>query len=140
MSTASVETHPLISIRQDATVQEAAQLMADCSIGAVGVLGADKRFVGIVTERDLAWFVAQARDAAGTSVAEIVNDFPVVVDGPIGDQRALERMRSAHVRHLVVRENGDFRILSIRDFLGSTHIWNTEDGLVRHLHASPKVR
>ena len=115
--TATVQTHPLISIRSDATVQEAARLMADCSIGALGVLGSDKRFAGIVTERDLAWFVAQAMDASATLVTDIVNDFPVVVDGPIGEQVALERMQRARIRHLIVRVGDDFRIVSMRDYL-----------------------
>lgn len=115
--TASVHTHPLISIRASATVQEAARLMADASIGAVGVLDPERRFVGIITERDLSWFVAQANDAAETRVGEIVNDFPVVIDGPLRDEEALERMRTARVRHLIVREADDFRIVSMRDYL-----------------------
>jgi signal-transduction protein with cAMP-binding, CBS, and nucleotidyltransferase domain len=114
-----VQTHPLISLRDGATVQEAAQLMADCSIGAVGILDRHRRFVGIVTERDLSWFVAQARDATTTNVGEIVNDFPVIVDGPIDDAYALERMASARVRHLLVRESDDLRIVSMRDYMSA---------------------
>ncbi|MGI8774501.1 MAG: CBS domain-containing protein [Actinomycetota bacterium] len=113
---ATVQTHPLISIHSEATVQEAARLMADCSMGAVGVVGANKEFAGIVTERDLSWFVAQAKDAAAIKVAEIVNDFPVVVEGPIEDADALERMRTARIRHLIVREGDEFRIVSLRDY------------------------
>lgn len=113
----TVQTHPLISIRSCATVQEAAQLMADCSIGALGVLGPDHRFAGIVTERDLSWFVAQARDAGETKVEAITNDFPVVVEGPLDADEALDRMRKARVRHLIVHEGTDFRIISMRDFV-----------------------
>jgi CBS domain-containing protein len=116
MST-TIQTHPLISMRPSATIQEAAQLMNDCSIGCVGVLDADKRFVGIVTERDLTAFVSRGKDPASSLVSDIVNDFPVVVDGPVSDEAALERMRSAHIRHLIVRNDGDLRIVSMRDFL-----------------------
>lgn len=116
--TTTVQTRPLISIRGSATVQEAARLMVDVSIGAVGVLDPARRFAGIITERDLSWFVALAKDPAETTVWEIINDFPVVVDGPIADEDALERMRTAHVRHLIVREADDFRIVSMRDYLG----------------------
>lgn len=112
-----IDTHPLISIRNDATVQEAASLMADCSIGAIGVLDSDKRFSGLLTERDLAWFVARALDPAMVRVGEVANDFPVVVDGPISESEALERMRNARIRHLIVREGQDFRIVSMRDFV-----------------------
>jgi CBS domain-containing protein len=113
----TVRTHPLISIRPGATVQETARLMADCSIGAIGVLDKQRRFVGIVTEQDLSWFVAQGKDPAETTIEEIANDFPVVVDGPIDDSAALERMRRARVRHLIVHEAGDFRIVSMRDYV-----------------------
>ena len=112
-----VDTHPLISIRSSATVQDAARLMADCSIGAVGVTGPDGTFAGIVTERDLGWFVAQAKDPADTSVGAITNDFPIVVEGPVEDDVAVERMRRAHVRHLIVKQGTDLRIVSMRDLL-----------------------
>lgn len=112
-----VHTHPLISIRGSATVQEAARLMTDCSMGAVGVLDDARRFVGILTERDLAWFVAQGSDADETHVREVANDFPVVVDGPIDDASALRRMTEARVRHLIVREEEEYRIVSIRDYI-----------------------
>ena len=137
MSTA-VHTHPLISIRADASVQEAARLMADCSIGALGVLDAEKRFEGIITERDLTWFVAQGRDPEETSVHHIVNDFPVVVDGPISDAAAVERMRTARVRHLIVREGDDYRILSIRDFL-STAFGGPAEPSVGEIMTAPAV-
>lgn len=113
----TVQTHPLISIRSDASVQEAARLMSDCSIGAVGVLDDKRHFKGIVTERDLSWFVARAKDPIDTTVGEITNDFPVIVEGPIDDETALERMRKARIRHLIVHEGGEFRIVSIRDYL-----------------------
>jgi signal-transduction protein with cAMP-binding, CBS, and nucleotidyltransferase domain len=111
-----VLTHLLISIRADATVQDAANLMVDCSIGALGVFNAEKEFAGIITERDLSWFVAQAKDPEGTRVSAIVNDFPVVVEGPIDDADAIDQMKTSRVRHLIVREGKDYRILSMRDF------------------------
>jgi CBS domain-containing protein len=84
-------------------------------MGALGVTDAHGRFAGIVTERDLTWFVAQGRDATGTSVGSVVNDFPVVVEAPITSSAALERMRTARVRHLILREEGAHRIVSMRD-------------------------
>lgn len=135
---ARVQTHPLISIRSEATVQDAARLMADCSIGALGVLDPDKRFIGIVTERDLSWFVAQAKDSQETTVGEIANDFPVVVEGPIDDAKAIERMRSARVRHLIVRGGDDYRIVSMRDYLSA--LAADDDGLTaRAVMTAPAV-
>jgi CBS domain-containing protein len=39
------------------------------------------------------------------------------VDGPIDDADAVERMRTARIRHLIVREGADFHIVSMRDYL-----------------------
>ena len=115
--TATVQTHPLISIRPEATVQEAAQLMNDFSIAALGLLNAEKRFFGILTERDITAFVSQGKDSTTSLVGDIANDFPVVVQGPLSVVDAIDRMRSAHIRHLIVQEDGECRIVSMRDFL-----------------------
>jgi CBS domain-containing protein len=135
----SVHSYPLISIRSDATVQEAARLMSDCSIGAVGVLGEKREFIGIITERDLSWFVAQGKDGHETRVRDIANDFPVVVDGPIDETSALERMKSARIRHLIVHENGDFRIVSIRDFLFTPSSPRTRELKARDVMTAPAI-
>ncbi|HET7482741.1 MAG TPA: CBS domain-containing protein [Actinomycetota bacterium] len=108
-------TKPMISIRDDASVCEAARLMTDSGIGAVGVLDRQKRFAGIFTERDLTQLVAVGTDLETTRMSEVVNDFPVVIEGPVSGDVAAERMRRARVRHLVVREYGDYRIVSLRD-------------------------
>lgn len=81
--TATVQTRPLISIRPEATVQEAAQMMNDFSIAALGLLDAEKRFFGVLTERDITAFVSQGKDPTTSLVGDIANDFPVVVQGPL---------------------------------------------------------
>lgn len=113
----TVQTHPLISIRSNATVQEAARLMADCSIAAVGALDKDRKFAGIVTERDLSWFEAQGRNSLETTVGDVTNDFPVVVEGPIDDSAALERMRRARVP--VVDDERLIGVVTRGDVLGA---------------------
>lgn len=114
-----IETHHLISVRSSATVDEAARLMDDCGLGALGVLDADKKFAGIFTERDLTHLVATAKNPQEIRMAEVLNDFPVVVDGPITFAEAAEQMENSHVRHLVVLEDGDHRIISMRDLIGA---------------------
>lgn len=113
----TVETHPLICMRDTETVSEAARLMADCSMGAIGVLDDHLRFTGILTERDITWFVAQGKVASETLLSEVVNDLPVIVDAPVTDLEARERMASAHIRHLIVRDGEDYRIISMRDLV-----------------------
>ncbi|MGH2808676.1 MAG: CBS domain-containing protein [Actinomycetota bacterium] len=110
-----ITTHPLISMRGDASVAEAARLMADSSVGALGVLDKCKRFAGIFTERDLTELVSQRKDLDELTVGAAANDLPLVVDGPLTEDEAKERMARARVRHLIVRENGDMRMFSMRD-------------------------
>ena len=105
----------LMRIRASATLEDAARLMCDMSMGALGVDDANHRFVGLVTERDLLWAMAQGKDPGQTSVSDVVNDFPIVVHGPISSAKAAERMISAHVRHLLVREDDRLGIVSLRD-------------------------
>lgn len=104
MDAATLESHPLISMRDSETVSEAARLMADCGMSAIGVLDYHRNFTGILTERDTTWLVAQGKVASEVLLKEAVNDFPVIVDAPISEIEALERMASAHIRHLIVRE------------------------------------
>ncbi len=114
---AALETHPLISMSDSETVGEAARLMADCGMSAIGVLDARKRFSGILTERDITWLVAQGKVASEILLREVVNDFPVIVDAPISASQALRRMDRAHIRHLIVRDGQDYRIISMRDLV-----------------------
>lgn len=113
----AIETHPLISVHGSALVADAAQVMSDCSMGAVGVLDQDKNLMGIFTERDLAGVVGQHLDPFELKLSEVVNDSPAIVEGPISDVDALDRMRQAHIRHLLVKEGGEIRIVSMRDLL-----------------------
>lgn len=110
-------TFPLIRIRGSATVREAAQLISDLSIGALGVDGPDHVFIGLFTERDLAWTIAQGMNPADTLVEEVVNDLPVVVDGPVTIEQAARKMTDAHVRHLLVKVDDDLRIVSMRNLI-----------------------
>lgn len=115
MNAQAMTIRSLIRIRGSATLEDAARLMCDMSMGALGVDDADHHFVGLVTERDLLWAMAQGKDSGQTTVGDIVNDFPIVVDGPISSEKAAERMMSAHVRHLLVRDGDRLGIVSLRD-------------------------
>jgi CBS domain-containing protein len=117
MNDAPVDTRSLYTVSATDSLADAARAMCDRSMGALGITWPDGRLAGIVTERDVTWLVAQGRDPAHTVLADVMNDFPVVVDGPIGRLEAAARMRAAHVRHLLVSEGDDVRIVSMRDLL-----------------------
>jgi CBS domain-containing protein len=56
----------IVTIEPAATLAEAAKLLAEKRIGAALVLGADRRLVGIISERD----IVQALAARGAAVLE----------------------------------------------------------------------
>jgi CBS domain-containing protein len=130
MTTRDAPTQPFIRMDESASLQSAANLMCDMSMGAIGVDDPSGEFVGLVTERDILWTVAQGRDPSMTTLRDILNDFPIIVDGPLTTDAAARKMRQGHVRHLIVRQDGELRIVSMRDllvdFLESTPIEDAE--------------
>jgi predicted transcriptional regulator len=110
-------TFPLIRIRGSASVRESAQLMSDLSIGALGIDSDDHVFMGLFTERDLAWTIARGKDPLTTRIEEVVNDLPIIVEGPLTIEQAARKMTDAHVRHLLVRQDDDLRIVSMRNLI-----------------------
>lgn len=110
-----MESRLLFTVDGTTSVAEAARTMCDRSIGALGVRGGAGELAGLLTERDVTWIAAQGFDLSTTRVSEVLNDFPIVLDGPISPATAASRMRDAHVRHLLLREDGELRIVSLRD-------------------------
>jgi CBS domain-containing protein len=111
-----VEGHDLIGIARSAFVDDAARLMSEKGIGALGVYTTDKaRLVGIITERDVTRCVAQGLDPSETHVSVVMSAHPVGVVGHVTRAEAEKIMRAGHVRHLIVREDGKYEIISLRD-------------------------
>jgi CBS domain-containing protein len=109
-----------ITVERRATVTDAARLMADRHIGAVPVVD-EGRLVGIFSERDvLTRIVAAQRDPEATLVGEVMSTGLVVADASDSYEVCLSRMTQAHVRHLIVLENGGlYGIASLRDVLAA---------------------
>lgn len=110
-----MESRLLFTVDETTTIADAARTMCDRSIGALGVRDSAGELAGLLTERDLTWIAAQGFDLSTTPVSEVLNDFPIVLDGPISPATAASRMRDAHVRHLLLQEGGELRIVSLRD-------------------------
>jgi len=92
--------------------------MAARKIGALPVLDGD-RLAGIVTERDiLVRVVAADLDPVATPVAQIMSAPLLVADIGESCEACMERMQRAHVRHLIVLDQGRLAgILSLRDLM-----------------------
>jgi CBS domain-containing protein len=102
------------------TIRIAAQRMASRAVGALVVLDAHRKPVGILTDRDVAVRVAaEGRDVHLVTVGEVMTRSPrtIVESEPIED--ALERMRTHAVRRLpVVSGRGELvGIVALDDIL-----------------------
>jgi len=109
---------PPITIGRDATVEEAAALMAERSVGSLAIVDEGGRPVGIITERDVV--KAVARRALGARVVEIGTTSNLLTASPDDDEyEVLKKMRERRVRHLLVvdKEGRLVGVLSIRDLL-----------------------
>jgi len=66
-----------VTLPPEATVKDACQRMQDRRIGAVLILEADRRLVGIFTGRDAVHRVlAEGKNAARTTLAEVMTPVP----------------------------------------------------------------
>jgi CBS domain-containing protein len=101
---------------REATVLEAAKMMADRRVGGV-VVTKGGRIEGIFTERDLVCrVVAQGRDPATTQLASVMTKNPETLSPGDAPESALERMRAGDFRHLPVVDGGRvIGVVSIRD-------------------------
>ncbi len=95
-------TRPVISVQEDATVEDAVRTMVRHQIGAVIVLRGDE-MAGIFSERDvLDKIVLARRDPATTPVFAVMTSPVVATDGNAGDAEAAETMTEHHIRHLPI--------------------------------------
>ena len=111
----------VITINPTTDVIAAVKLMAERGIGAVVVLGADHRIVGILSERDIVQSLAEHGLAVLSEPVSQVMTSEVKTcseDDNIGDLMA--RMTTGRFRHLpVVRQGKLIGIVSIGDVVKS---------------------
>ena len=111
-------TDALITIRPDATIQQAAQKMRDEAISSLFV-EEDDQYVGILTETDLVRKgTAGGWDPKQTPVRLVMSSAITSLDKhlPIGE--AVDLMAKGEIRHLAVTDGGKIiGLLSVRDIL-----------------------
>jgi CBS domain-containing protein len=109
-----------VSMRPSATVQEACRVMRDAHIGAIVVTDDANRVLGILTGRDcVCRMLADGRDAATTTLAEVMTPRPDTMPPERHAIDALRLMGDGGFRHLPVVENGKLvGIVSRGDFRG----------------------
>ena len=111
----------VVTIEPSADLAAAAKLLAERGIGAVVVLGADHRIVGILSERDIVQALAEHGAAVLSEPVSQVMTREVKTcseDDTIGD--LMGRMTTGRFRHLPVVQQGKLiGIVSIGDVVKS---------------------
>ena len=116
-----LQGHKLVSATPSLTVREAVVSMADHNVGALVILDASKRLVGIFTERDLLIrVVAKGLNPDAVALDEVMTRNPVTVSITDKVRIAMAEMYENKLRHLPVLDHGEVvGILSMRDFVGT---------------------
>ncbi len=114
--------HEVTTISPDMSVFESMQLMAARNIGALLVLDAESKLVGIVTERDYARkMYMQNKFAKDVPVTEIMTRQVVYVRPDQTNEDCMALITEKRVRHLPVLENDRvIGIVSIGDLVKDT--------------------
>ncbi len=123
-----VRDQTIACLPPSATVQDAAQIMAERHIGAI-LVAVDGRLQGIFTERDvLARVVAARLDPNDTALGGVMTPNPDTVAPNDTALEALRKMSERGYRHLPVIDNDRLvGIVSIRDLYAAVNHELAED-------------
>jgi len=123
----------LWTVSPDSTVYDAIKLMSDKNIGALVVMTADKRLVGMFTERDYSRKIAlQGKTSKETLVSEIMVSNVITVTGEDTVEECMRLMTDKRVRHLpVVKDGKVVGIVSIGDLVN--WIISTQDATIEQM-------
>jgi len=117
-----VMSSPVITVDEDATVNKAAQLMADSHIGCIVVTSKEGKPMGIITESDFVTRVLAKNIQPSKLTAKEVMTSPLITIDP--DETLSEtarRMSQLNVRRLGVTYKGNLvGIISSKDILAIT--------------------
>lgn len=110
----------IITISSQQSIQEAGCLMKDHRIGCLIVVNEQQEFVGLVTERDIATWVAEpTMTACETPISEIMTEDVISCVPGTPASQTREIMAKNRIRHLpVVKQGVLVGMLSIRDLMG----------------------
>lgn len=124
----------VVTIDPAATLAEATRLLAEKRIGAVLILGADRRLVGIISERDIVRALAAGGAAAleGPVSKMMTRRVETCSEGE-AVASIMERMTEGKFRHMPVIDQGRLvGMVSIGDVVKHRlHQMETESGAMR---------
>ena len=120
----------VVTIEPSATLEAAIAKLAEYRIGAVVVLGADRRVIGILSERDIVRAFAEfGADALTKRLAQVMTREVVTCGEAETAIAIMERMTTGKFRHLpVVDRDRLVGIVSIGDIV-KHRLWEMEQEL-----------
>jgi len=110
-------TKDVLACRESDSLERAAQLMWDGDVGAVPIVDADRRVLGIITDRDICMAAyTQGCRLAERTVGSVMSRQPFTCSPSDGVALAEEQMRRYQVRRLPVVDGGRLAgMLSLND-------------------------
>jgi CBS domain-containing protein len=113
------EIHDVLSVKPEATVLEAAELMNRKGVGAVVVRTGNGPVEGIFTERDLLRrVVAAGVDPKATRMEQVMTANVRTIPARTTVEEALRLMVGSRYRHLLVQDGADVSgLISVRDLM-----------------------
>jgi CBS domain-containing protein len=124
----------VVTIEPTATLERAVESLARHRIGALVVLGADQRVIGIISERDIVRALsAQGAAALSTPLAQVMTRDVITCSETDRMGDIMERMTTGKFRHIPVVEQGRLAgIISIGDVVKHRlHEMETESAALR---------
>lgn len=99
----SAMTRDLVTLKEDATLADAVDMMAKHKISCV-IVTRDQKPVGILTERDTISLARTVNDPTHVHITRVMHSPVQTVDAQMPLQQAMGMMESSHIRRLVVVE------------------------------------
>ncbi len=121
------------SVKPDATIFEALELMAEKNVGALMVM-ANKKAVGVFSERDYARkIILHGRSSRTTLVKEIMTSPVISVQTGDTVEKCMEVMTDNRIRHLLVVDNqgAPVGVISIGDVVKA--VISEQQAIINHL-------
>lgn len=108
----------VITIRPDQTLSDVVAVLTERRIGALVVVDARNKPVGIISERDIIRAASQSEKFFARTVQEVMTT-NLIVGSPNDDAHSVEKtMTERHFRHLPIVEDGKLMgMISIRDIV-----------------------
>lgn len=109
--------HDVQTIPPDATLRQAVELLAEKRIGAIVVTDAERRVVGIISERDCVRVIGvDGPTRLDDTVSQVMTTKVVTADGNESVHQIMEQMTAGRFRHLPVVQGGKLiGLISIGD-------------------------